>query len=43
MAASIACACRIAAIGTVAAGADGFGGGGGGLELAAGGGGGACA
>lgn len=41
MAASIACAWRIAAIGTVVFGADGFAGGGGGAEAAWGGG--ACA
>lgn len=37
VAASMVCACRMAAIGTFAAGADGLGGGGGGLEDAAGG------
>lgn len=36
MAASIACACRMAAIGTVFAGAAGFGGGGGGDDAGGG-------
>lgn len=43
VAASIACACRMAAIGTVFAGADGLGGGGGGALAGGGGGGGAAA